>query len=422
MGRGSNAAGCGGGLVSPALDIRKNRAADLKVTFKCCIYVAANGTWDPSTMQVRVIGPGTLNDDVSTEKVLVMQTETPVQWEEKTLIVYGATDATQLVFESVEETKANRWFLDDVRIVKAGPDDKPSVDLIPLAVPAVTFDQDAATESSVKFTWTGVPQAAEYEYSYTCLNCGEVVASRSGKTTELSAEFTGLIAGTSARLTVRALPAEGDKTYKESAWSDPVEGDVKSSGGGLPQLATPSGVTVSANSAYGFEASWAEVSDATDYTYFVELPNGQVVATGKTWEPRVHIGGLAGKNFGNYPYFNFRVVANHMNYNSSKVEIPQTFRSSEPSAAVRADILPSTPRSTSRTISPGPILGAAAPCWRPTPTGSTPIVRWIRWCASTCWKRKGPCRSTAGVTMRPTRAFTPVRGIFTSIRRRRWAT
>ena len=110
----------------------------------------------------------------------------------------------------------------------------------------------------------------------------------------------------------------------------------------MPQLATPSGVTVSANSAYGFEASWAEVSDATDYTYFVELPNGQVVATGKTWEPRVHIGGLAGKNFGNYPYFNFRVVANHMNYNSSKVEIPQTFRSSEPSAAVRADILPST--------------------------------------------------------------------------------
>lgn len=85
-----------------------------------------------------------------------MQTETPVQWEEKTLIVYGATDATQLVFESVEETKANRWFLDDVRIVKAGPDDKPSVDLIPLAVPAVTFDQDAATESSVKFAWTEV--------------------------------------------------------------------------------------------------------------------------------------------------------------------------------------------------------------------------------------------------------------------------
>lgn len=94
------------------------------MTFKCCIYVAANGTWDPSTMQVRVIGPGTVNDGVSTEKVLVMQTETPVQWEEKTLIVYGATDATQLVFESVEETKANRWFLDDVRIVKAGPDDQ----------------------------------------------------------------------------------------------------------------------------------------------------------------------------------------------------------------------------------------------------------------------------------------------------------
>lgn len=228
MGRGSNAAGCGGGLVSPTLDIRRNRAADLKVTFKCCIYVAANGTWDPSTMQVRVIGPGTINDDASTEKVLVMQTETPVQWEEKTLIVYGATSATQLVFESVEETRANRWFLDDVRIVKAGPDDKPSVELIPLEAPAVTFDQEAVTESSVKFTWTKVEAAAEYEYSYTCLNCGEVVASRSGKTAEQSVEFTGLIAGSSARLTVRALPTEGDKVYKESPWSDPVEGSVQS--------------------------------------------------------------------------------------------------------------------------------------------------------------------------------------------------
>ena len=132
MGRGSNAAGCGGGLVTPALDIKKNCASTLKVSFKCCIYVAANGKWDPSTMQVRVIGPGTINDDVSTGKVFVMQTERPVEWEEKTLLVYGATNATQLVFESVEETKANRWFLDDVQIVKAGPDDQPSVELRPL--------------------------------------------------------------------------------------------------------------------------------------------------------------------------------------------------------------------------------------------------------------------------------------------------
>ena len=342
MGRGSNAAGCGGGLVTPALDIKKNCASTLKVSFKCCIYVAANGKWDPSTMQVRVIGPGTINDDVSTGKVFVMQTERPVGWEEKTLLVYGATNATQLVFESVEETKANRWFLDDVQIVKAGPDDQPSVELMPLPAPVVTFARAAATESSVRFTWTGVADAAEYEYSYTCLNCGEVVASRSGRTPDTSVGFSGLEAGTSARLMVRALPAEGDKTYKESPWSEPAEGEVESSGGGLPRLATPSGVTVSANSAYGFEAAWNGVPDATDYTYFVELPNGRTVATGKTWEPHVHVGGLAGKSLGNYPYFNFRVVANHMNYNSSKEEIPQTFLSSESSEAVRADVVPTS--------------------------------------------------------------------------------
>lgn len=40
----------------------------------------------------------------------------------KTLIVYGATDATQLVFESVEN-QANRWFLGDMPDRRqAGPD------------------------------------------------------------------------------------------------------------------------------------------------------------------------------------------------------------------------------------------------------------------------------------------------------------
>ena len=99
----------------------------------------------------------------------------------------------------------------------------------------MTFDQDAATESSVKFTWTEVSQAAEYEYSHTCLNCGEVVASRSGKTDGA----VGRIYRTDRRDFgppdgPRPLPAEGDKTYKESAWSDPVEGDVKSSEADCP--------------------------------------------------------------------------------------------------------------------------------------------------------------------------------------------
>lgn len=230
MGRGANAAGSGGGLVTPTLDIRKNSAVKLKVSFDCCIYVAANGTWDPSVMQVRVIGPGTVNDGTSTVWTFAMQTVNPVAWETKELIVYGATDATQLVFESVEETRANRWFFDNVRIVKAGVKDEPAIDL---TAPEVTFDEAAATETSVKFNWTAVENAAAYEYAYTCLNCGEEVESRSGRTAATSVEFTDLIAGTSARLKVRALPDENDKVHKESAWSDPAEGAVKSSSAGV---------------------------------------------------------------------------------------------------------------------------------------------------------------------------------------------
>ncbi|WP_295939554.1 BACON domain-containing protein [uncultured Alistipes sp.] len=539
MGRGSNAAGCGGGLVTPALGIKKNCTSKLKVSFDCCIFVANNGTWDPSTMQVRIIGPGTINDGSATVREFLMQTVTPVQWETKELLVLGATNATQIVFESVAETTANRWFFDNVRVVKADDSDLPPVELTPLPTPEVSFDEGAATEASVKFTWKSVSGAASYEYSYTCLHCGEVVESRSGKTQELAIEFTELIAGTSAELKVRALPADGDKLYKESEWSAAATGAVKdpseqktdshaeghafvdddlswitaalcghvsfvdefpANPGGvrfdsapaamktllaekgwamtaansaaylyagsiklatasavgsvftpavsgidagakvnaevivggtaflgtnsvydddavaisivgegtfddgsttrrfrlrtwndwyrqrfvvlginnatkfkletltaakgrvffnyfgvvkladsydpaaqLPVLAAPSDVTVSSSSAYGFDASWTAVPNATDYTYYVVLPDGKTVATGKTWEPRVHIGGMAGKNLSaKYSYFNFRVEANHMNYNSSKVEVPQTFCSSSSSVAVQAPIAAST--------------------------------------------------------------------------------
>lgn len=342
MGRGSNAAGCGGGLVTPALDIKKNCASTLKVSFKCCIYVAANGKWDPSTMQVGVIGPGTINDDVSTGKVFVMQTERPVGWEEKTLLVYGATNATQLVFESVEETKANRWFLDDVQIVKAGPDDQPSVELMPLPAPVVTFDRlppprvpcglrgpESPTPRSTNIP-TPVSTAARWS-----------LRAAAGPPIRRSGSPDWRPGPPHASWCVPCRP-RATRPTRSRPGANPPRARWSRREAVCPGWPTPSGVTVSANSAYGFEAAWNEVPDATDYTYFVELPNGRTVATGKTWEPHVHVGGLAGKSLGNYPYFNFRVVANHMNYNSSKEEIPQTFLSSESSEAVRADVVPSS--------------------------------------------------------------------------------
>lgn len=537
MGRGSNAAGCGGGLVTPTLEIKHNCTANVKVSFDCCIYVSSGGSWDPSTMQVRVIGPGTINDDVSTVKLFEMQTVTPMQWETKECIVYGATDQTQIVFESVEEVKANRWFFDNVHLVKAGADEQPPVELTPLDTPEVTYDQEGSTASSVRFSWPAVESAVRYEYTYTCLNCGEVVESRSGETEETNVVFDGLIAGTSCSLTVRALPAEEDTTYEASEWCEPVEGTVKSSVTGvdshpvgyalleddlswvtvgvygeesfvdtypgnpagirfdkvsaagktlleekgwemtssnsaaylyagsiklgtssavgsvftprvsaidpgtkvnaevivggtaflgtndyydddaaaitiegdgtfedgsksvefrmgswndwvrhrfvvrditaatrfrlesrtadrgrlffnyfgvvklddayssaseLPQLETPGNVTLSEASAYGFDLSWTEVPNATDYTYYVVRPDGRIAATGKSWEPHVHIGGLDGKSVAGHPYFNVRIVANHMNYDSGKQEIPQTYRSSESSQALQAQLVEST--------------------------------------------------------------------------------
>ena len=118
--------------------------------------------------------------------------------------------------------------------------------------------------------------------------------------------------------------------------------DAYSSASELPQLETPGSVTASEASAYGFDLSWTAVSDATDYTYYVVRPDGRTVATGKSWEPHVHIGGLDGKSVAGHPYFNVRIVANHMNYDSGKQEIPQTCRSSESSRALQVRLAEST--------------------------------------------------------------------------------
>lgn len=368
MGRGSNAAGCGGGLVTPTLGIKHNCASNVKVSFDCCIYVSGGGSWDPSTMQVRVIGPGTINDE------------------------------------------------------------QPPVEPIPLDVPEVAYDQEGSTASSVRFSWQAVENAARYEYTYTCLNCGEVIESRSGETASsnsaaylyagsiklgtssaVGSVFTPRVAaidpGTKVNAEVivggtaflgtndyydddaAAITIEGDGTFEDGSkcvefrmgsWNDWVRhrfvvcditaatrfrlesrtaakgrlffnylgvvklDDAYSSASELPQLETPGSVTASEASAYGFDLSWTAVPDATDYTYYVVRPDGRTVATGKSWEPHVHIGGLDGKSVAEHPYFNVRIVANHMNYDSGKQEIPQTCRSSESSRALQVRLAEST--------------------------------------------------------------------------------
>ena len=72
--------------------------------------------------------------------------------------------------------------------------------------------------------------------------------------------------------------------------------------------------------AYGADLSWPAVAGATDYDYAVVRPDGRIVAEGKTWEPRVHLGGLAGKTVGGHGYYNVRIRANYCNYDASKNE------------------------------------------------------------------------------------------------------
>ncbi len=240
MGRAANVAGCGGGVVSPALPIKKNCAATVKVSFDCCACFSTGGTWDPTTtMQVRLIGDGTINDDVATEKIFQMSTSSAVEaiwksglpdknpWERKEFIVRGATASTQIVFESVAETTANRWFFDNVKVEKVKSDAQIDPELVPLAVPVPEADEAAATETSLKFRWEVVEHAAAYEYVYVCTYCGEEVASRSGTTTDPFVEFTELERGTACRVRVRALPAEGDTNYCESEWSEYASAETK---------------------------------------------------------------------------------------------------------------------------------------------------------------------------------------------------
>ena len=239
MGRAANAGGSGGGLVSPALPIKKNCAATVKVSFDCCNFFTTGGAWDPTTtMQVRIIGDGTIDDSGAGERIFQMSATSAVEaiwrsglpdknpWERKEFIVRGATASTQVVFESVAETTANRWFFDNVRFEKVKPDTHVDAEPIPLETPVPQADETAATATSILFRWNAVDRAAAYEYVYVCSYCGEEVASRSGVTADTRVEFTSLEPGTACRLRLRALPADGDTNYGESEWSADAAGQT----------------------------------------------------------------------------------------------------------------------------------------------------------------------------------------------------
>lgn len=239
MGRGSNAKGCGGGLVTPAINIKKNCAATLRVSFDCCNMYSTSGKWDGTTsMMVRIIGPGTINDAVTVEKQFQMSTSDETAaiwnsgkpdknpWERKEFIVNGATSDTRIVFESVEETVANRWFLDNVLIRKDKEGAEVDPEKIPLAVPAVSYVESKSDATEIYFEWNEVPDAAKYEYEYICHFCGQKVEENSGVTSNTFLLFEEMKEGTMCEIKVRALPEENDASFMESGWCEPVSGQT----------------------------------------------------------------------------------------------------------------------------------------------------------------------------------------------------
>ena len=240
MGRSSNSAGSGGGLMTPLLGIRKRCTATLDVAFDCCDWYGTGGAFDSrNVMMVRVVGDGTINDtgekfmefsmSTSAETEAIWKSGLPDKnpWERKEFLVRGASENTRIVFESVEKTTANRWFFDNVTISKCGNDAVLEPVKTKLATPALSFDEDESSPNSIKFNWEPVENASAYEYVYTCLYCGQEVDTRSGFTSEVSVVFDSLDEGTACKLKVRAIPEDGDKLYLPSDWSDEVKGETK---------------------------------------------------------------------------------------------------------------------------------------------------------------------------------------------------
>lgn len=239
MGRGSNAKGCGGGLVTPAISIKKNCAATLRVSFDCCNMYSTSGKWDGTTsMMVRIIGPGTINDAVTVEKQFQMSTSDETAsiwnsgkpdknpWERKEFIVNGATSDTRIVFESVEETVANRWFFDNILIRKDKEGAEVDPEKIPLAVPSVSYVESKSDVAKIYFEWNEIPGATEYEYEYLCHFCGQKVEENSGVTSNTFLLFEEMKEGTICEIKVRALPKEDDASFMESDWCGPVSGQT----------------------------------------------------------------------------------------------------------------------------------------------------------------------------------------------------
>lgn len=108
-----------GAITIPALTgIDAGKAATLLVQFDAAAYSSAGGAVDNGDdhMDVTIKGPGTIGDLVET--TALVEVKNVWEWTRYSLIVYGATNETRIIFGSEREVKC-RLYLDNITVTRA---------------------------------------------------------------------------------------------------------------------------------------------------------------------------------------------------------------------------------------------------------------------------------------------------------------
>ena len=108
-----------GAITIPALSgIDAGKAATLLVQFDAAAYSSAGGTVDDGDdhIDVTIDGPGTIGDLIETGTLV--EVKNVWEWTRYSLIVYGATAETRIVFGSEREVKC-RLYIDNITVTRA---------------------------------------------------------------------------------------------------------------------------------------------------------------------------------------------------------------------------------------------------------------------------------------------------------------
>ncbi|MDD3039982.1 BACON domain-containing protein [Bacteroides sp.] len=119
MGKGNNQTG----IVIPQVpQLTSGKSTDIELTFDVAPNIGGGGA-DAVTITVEITqGPGSVNNENSTiSEPIEIGLTTDGAWAGKSVKLYGLTDKSQIVIRSTQQgvTGYFRWFLDNVKMVKA---------------------------------------------------------------------------------------------------------------------------------------------------------------------------------------------------------------------------------------------------------------------------------------------------------------